>query len=267
MSLGSLFAILWTKVGMLMYVVSLLGTSSTRQYGFNVSIFLRRFCPRCENQTLKRYPVIPTSCRLSSSQNGSCLNKYIFDIFGPLVTYILQSLAFLSTVHSMYFSITWSKTICFVFAVHPFQEPGDHRSVPCLAKNPRSGKWDPGALGLPDRKPPVHGDVDRKPTIYRDHTEGFWTDTIYWESLQRQQDDHDVIPHEWWVMNVFSVRSCGIVESPGKSTSIDYHKTFIFHGMFPMSGLAFCFCLRHVSRAGYCCHWSQDEGLWILVMY
>ena len=39
MSLGSLFAILWTKVGKLMYVVSLLGISSTRQYGFNVSIF------------------------------------------------------------------------------------------------------------------------------------------------------------------------------------------------------------------------------------
>lgn len=90
----------------------------------------------------------------------------------------------------------------------------------------------------------------------------------YWEGLQRQQDDHnDVILHECWVMSVFSVSSCGIVERPGQSRSIDYHKTFIFQVKISMSGFAFCFCLRHVSRAGYCCHWSQDEGLWILVMY
>lgn len=39
MSPGSLIAILWTKVGKLMRVVSLLRISSTRQYGVNFSIF------------------------------------------------------------------------------------------------------------------------------------------------------------------------------------------------------------------------------------
>lgn len=36
---GSLVAILWTKVGKLMHVVSLLTISSTRQYRVNFSIF------------------------------------------------------------------------------------------------------------------------------------------------------------------------------------------------------------------------------------